>query len=52
MYNSNITIRVCENDKEKFKRLTKKDNATMSEVIRRLIEIYINKRSEENGIFK
>lgn len=43
MYNSNISIRVYKDDKEKFKDITKQDNKTMSEVIREAIKKYIEK---------
>lgn len=46
MYNSNITIRICKNDKEKFKDRVDKDNKTMSEIIREAIKDYLDKRSE------
>lgn len=46
MYDSNITIRIYKDDKEKFKDLVGQDNKTMSEVIREAIKIHLNKRSE------
>ena len=44
MYDSNITIRICKDDKEKFKDLVEQDNKNMSEAIREAIENYLNKR--------
>ena len=46
MYNSNITIRIYKDDKEKFKDRVDKDNKTMSEIIREAIKDYLDKRSE------
>lgn len=45
MYDSNITIRIYKDDKEKFKELVKQDNKAMSEVIRDYIKEYL-KRSK------
>lgn len=45
MYNSNINFRIKSKDKEKLKQLAKKENKTISQVLRLLIEDYF-KRSE------
>lgn len=46
MYNSNITIRIRAKDKEKLKRLTEKDEETISHVLRLLIKKYFIERGE------
>ena len=46
MYDSNVTIRIYKDDKEKFKDRVDKDKQTMSEVIRKAIKEYLDKRSE------
>ena len=46
MYDSNITIRIYKDDKEKFKDRADKDSQTMSEIIRKAIKEYLDKRSE------
>lgn len=43
VYNSNITIRINKDDKDKFKDKVDIYNITMSEVIREAIESYLNK---------
>ena len=45
IYNSNITIRINKNDKDKFKDKVNIHNVTMSEVIREAIENYLNKNN-------
>ena len=45
VYNSNITIRINKDDKDKFKDKVDIYNITMSEVIREAIESYLNKES-------
>ena len=49
MYDSNITIRIYKNDKEKFKDLVEQDNTTMSEAIREAINKYLNKGVNRYG---
>jgi len=45
VYDSNITIRINKNDKDKFKDKVNIYNMTMSEVIREAIENYLNKNN-------
>ena len=49
MYDSNITIRIYKDDKEKFKDLVEQDNKTMSETIREAISKYLNKGVNRYG---